>query len=106
MPPMLSASRRHFLVDISKRNNFWLSELRATTYLPFGDQRGQQIPSEPSNWLWMRVFRSSNKTLVALLLGVAITPNISVCPSGDQLGSKLFSPLETCSGLPPSAEIT
>src|SRR5690348_15848238 len=106
MPPMLSASWRHFLLDISKRNNFWSSELRATTYLPFGDQRGQQIPSEPSNWLWMRVFRSSNKTLVALLLGVATTANISVSPSGDQLGSTSFSSLESCFGLPPSAEMT
>src|ERR1700720_1946008 len=102
MVPILSASWRHFCVDISKRTNFWLSALIAITHRPSGDQRGQQIPSEPATWVTARVLRSSNKILAGSeTLVTGSTPYINALPSLDQVGSKSLLPDEICSGLPP-----
>src|SRR6266478_3670196 len=107
MIPILSATWRHFWVDISKSNNFWLSALRAITHRPSGDQRGQQIPSEPATWVTARVLKSSNMICVGVgSPGTGGTPYINALPSLDQVGSRSLFPDEICSGLPPSAGIT
>src|SRR6266699_107123 len=65
-----------------------VNDVSKPMYLLSCDQRGQQIPCEPTTWVRARVFRSNNMIFAdPRLFEAGNTPNISAFPSFDQLGS-------------------
>src|SRR3984885_3513716 len=75
--------------------------------LPSGDQRGQQMPSEPASCSVFRVARSRIwMESVNLPATERRSPNAIFVPSGDQVGSRSeIGPLVICSAGPPAEGI-